>query len=50
MFYQTYTARKAPNVKVKGQGHLCMQQTGPFYRCRGDGIAEIRFVPGDLDL
>jgi len=44
MLYQTYTARKVPSVKVKGQGHRYMQQTGPFCRCLGDGSAETRFL------
>ena len=53
MFYQTYTACKALNVKVKvkGQGHRCLQQTGTF--CRFRERWERRdpfFVPRDLDL
>jgi len=53
MFNQTYTARKAPNVKVKGQ-----RLRSPLHAANGTivslpgvmGAPNRVFVPGDLDL
>jgi len=43
MFYQAYTARKAPRSQCIVT--RCMQQTGPFRRCRGSRGTEPVFWP-----